>query len=209
MELIIKETNRLNEILTEFLDFARIKPTNFTKVDLNSIIDEVIEIVRKHPSYTDKIRIQKETESQPLYVLGEENHIKQLLLNLMVNGMEAMQERGGRLRLVNKSITELESYYLEEDAEGESNWVPLAIVDEGKGMGDEEKEKLFLPFYSTKKQGTGLGLPIVQRLVDSLNGHLEFKSTSGAGTTFVVYFQKFKPEKLAHLQEFKISQTQL
>ncbi|EQB64161.1 MAG: PAS protein [candidate division Zixibacteria bacterium RBG-1] len=209
MELIIKETNRLNEILTEFLNFARIKPTNFTKVDLNSIVDEVIEIVRKHPSYTDNIRIQKEIDSQALYVLGEENHIKQLLLNLMVNGVEAMQEKGGKLRLINKNITELETYNLEEDTEGESNWIPLAIVDEGKGMGDEEKEKMFLPFYSTKKQGTGLGLPIVQRLVDSLSGHLEFKSTPGLGTTFVVYFQKYRPEKLASFQEYKITQTHL
>jgi len=209
MELIIKETNRLNEILTEFLNFARIKPTHFAKVDLNSIVEEVIEIVKKHPSYTDKIRIQKEIESQNLLVLGEENHIKQLLLNLMVNGIEAMQEKGGSLKLIDKSITELETYTLEENTQGESNWVPLAIVDEGKGMGDEEKEKMFLPFYSTKKHGTGLGLPIVQRLVDSLNGQLEFKSTLGMGTTFVVYFQKFKPEKLAPLQEYKISQTQI
>ena len=209
MELIIKETNRLNEILTEFLNFARIKPTNFTKVDLNSIVDEVIEIVRKHPSYTDNIRIQKEIDNQALYVLGEENHIKQLLLNLIVNGVEAMQEKGGKLRLINKNITELETYNLEEDTEGKSSWIPLAIVDEGKGMGDEEKEKMFLPFYSTKRQGTGLGLPIVQRLVDSLSGHLEFKSTPGLGTTFVVYFQKYRPEKLASFQEYKITQTHL
>ncbi|OGC74314.1 MAG: hypothetical protein A2145_04860 [candidate division Zixibacteria bacterium RBG_16_40_9] len=209
MELIVKETSRLNEILTEFLNFARIKPTNFTKVALNSIVDELIEIVKKHPSYNDSIKIQKELEGIPLYVLGEENHIKQLLLNLMVNGVEAMQEKGGTLSLTNKSLTELESYYFEEDAEGESNWIPLAVTDEGKGMGDEEKEKMFVPFYSTKKQGTGLGLPIVQRLVDSLNGHLEFKSTPGVGTTFVIYFQKYKPEKISAFQEYKISQTQL
>jgi two-component system sensor histidine kinase PilS (NtrC family) len=196
MELILKESARLNSILTEFLQYAKIKETSLTKVELVHLIDEIIEIVKKHPAFRKKIFIRKEMDFKPVYVLGEENQIKQLLLNLLVNALEAMEEKGDRILLTNKSIKTIEGFYFNgEEEEAEKTWVPLAIIDNGKGMNEEQKEKAFLPFYSTKKNGTGLGLAIVQRLVNNLNGKIEFKSKLGQGSIFVVYFQKYRIEK--------------
>jgi two-component system sensor histidine kinase PilS (NtrC family) len=196
MELILKESSRLNSIVTEFLQYAKIKETSLTKVELVHLIEEVIEIVKKHPALRTGIFIRKEIDTKPLYVLGEENQIKQLLLNLLVNALEAMEDNGDRILLTNKGLKTIEGFYFNgEEEEEEKAWVPLAIIDNGKGMNEEQKEKAFLPFYSTKKSGTGLGLAIVQRLVNNLNGRIEFKSKLGQGSIFVVYFQKYKVEK--------------
>ena len=196
MELILKESSRLNSILTEFLQYAKIKETSLTKVELVHLIDEVIEIVKKHPAFRPDILIKKEIEQKPLYVLGEENQTKQLLLNLLVNALEGMEEKGNSILLTSKGLKQIEGFYFNgEEEDEEKGWVPLAIIDNGKGMNEEQKEKAFLPFYSTKKNGTGLGLAIVQRLVNNLNGKIEFKSKLGQGSIFVVYFQRHKVEK--------------
>lgn len=195
MELIIKETGRLNKILNEFLQYAKIRPTVFTKVELSRIVDEVIEIVKKHPTFGDNISVKKRMISDSLYVLGEENQIKQILLNLLVNAIESMEERSGEILITNQSSNQIDQYYFNGEEPEESDWVSLAVIDQGKGMTEEQKEKIFSPFYSTKKSGTGLGLAIVQRLVNSLNGKIEFKSQWGRGSVFVVYLQKYeKPE---------------
>jgi len=196
MGLILKETGRLNQILTEFLQYAKIGESSLGKVELVSLVEEVIELVRKHKSYRPGIEIKKELKQAPLYVFGEENQIKQLLLNLLVNALEAMEEKGERITISNHSLNQIEGLYFEEETDEESEeWTPLAIHDDGKGMTEEQKERLFWPFYSSKKEGTGLGLAIVQRLVNSLKGRIEFMSESGKGSVFVVYFKKYKVKK--------------
>jgi two-component system sensor histidine kinase PilS (NtrC family) len=203
MELIIKESGRLNKILTEFLQYAKIGPTIFAKVDLTHVLDDVIEIVKKHPASTETILIEKKITSGHLYVSGEENQIKQIFLNLLVNAVESMDQRSGEIQIIDKSLDQIDHHYFNGEEPEESDWVPIAVIDSGRGMTEEQKEKVFSPFYSTRRNGTGLGLAIVQRLVNSLNGRIEFRSRLGKGSVFVVYLQKYKKP------EVKIPQTVL
>jgi len=178
--------------LTEFLQYAKIGPTVFTKAELTHLVDEVIEVVKKHPAFKENISIKERITSDSLYVSGEENQIKQILLNLLVNAIESMEEKSGEILITNQSFNQIDQYYFNGEEAEDSDWAPIAIIDQGKGMTEEQKEKIFSPFYSTKKDGTGLGLAIVQRLVNSLNGRIEFKSQLGKGSVFVVYLQKYK-----------------
>lgn len=201
LDLIIKETGRLNGIVTDFLNYARIGPSLLSKVELARLVDDVIEIARKHPSFEENISIRKLFSSRARYVLGEENQIKQILLNLLVNAMESMEGRWGEILITDKSLEQLDQFYFKDEEPQESEWVPVAIVDQGKGMSEEQKEKIFSPFYSAKKNGTGLGLAIVQRLVNNLGGKIEFQSQKGKGSVFVVYLQRYVKRKV------KLSET--
>jgi two-component system sensor histidine kinase PilS (NtrC family) len=201
LDLIIKETGRLNGIVTDFLNYARIGPSLLSKVELARLVDDVIEIARKHPSFEENISIRKLFSSRAQYVLGEENQIKQILLNLLVNAMESMEGRWGEILITDKSLEQLDQFYFKGEEPLESEWVPVAIVDQGKGMSEEQKEKIFSPFYSAKKNGTGLGLAIVQRLVNNLGGKIEFQSQKGKGSVFVVYLQRYVKRKV------KLSET--
>ncbi len=195
-ELIIKETGRLNQILTDFLEYSRIGPSMLSKVELVHLLDEVIQLVRKHPAYKSTISITRSLSSDVLYVLGEENQIKQIMINLLVNALEAMEERGGEIHIADKSLNQMDQFYFCEEEPEESDWIPIALIDPGKGMTDEQKEKIFSPFFSTKRSGTGLGLAIVQRLVNNLGGRIEFRSQPDKGSTFVVYFQRYHKDKV-------------
>jgi len=201
LDLIIKETGRLNCIVTDFLNYARVGPSLLSKVELARLVDDVIEIARKHPSFEENISIRKLFSSRARYVLGEENQIKQILLNLLVNAMESMEGRWGEILITDKTLDQLDQFYFKGEEPQESEWVPVAIVDQGKGMSAEQKEKVFSPFYSAKKNGTGLGLAIVQRLVNNLGGKIEFRSEKGKGSAFVVYLQKYVKRKV------KLSET--
>lgn len=201
LDLIIKEAGRLNQILTDFLEYARIGPSMLSKVELVHLLEEVIEIAQKHPSFKKGMSIKKTFSSDVLHVLGEENQIKQIFLNLLVNALESMEERGGEILVADQTLNQIDQFYFNEEEREESEWVPVAVMDQGKGMTEEQKEKIFSPFYSTKKDGTGLGLAIVQRLVNNLGGRIEFRSQSGKGSVFVVYLQKYVKKKA------KLSQT--
>jgi two-component system sensor histidine kinase PilS (NtrC family) len=195
LELIVKETVRLNRILTDFLNYARIGPSLLTRVELIHILDDVVEISRKHSAFRDTITIRKEFSSTSRHVLGEENQIKQIFLNLLVNAMDAMESRWGEILITDKGLRQLDRNAVQEDQQDESEWIPVAVVDDGKGMTEEQKQKVFSPFFSTKKNGTGLGLAIVHRLVNNLGGKIEFRSQEGRGSAFVVCLRKYVKAK--------------
>ncbi|MDP2960550.1 MAG: ATP-binding protein, partial [candidate division Zixibacteria bacterium] len=191
LELILKESSRLNTILKEFLQYAKSGETSLGRVELKRVVDEVIEIVKKHPSYQERISIRKRLDDSPIYILAEENQLKQLLINLLVNALEAMEEKGNEL-LITTRQSDLEIFLnYQKESSAEDLLIPLTIVDQGKGMTGEQMQKAFLPFYSNKKSGTGLGLAIVQRIVNNLNGRIECKSKLGQGTAFIVYLPKY------------------
>ncbi len=182
MELIVKESHRLSKILTDFLSYARVSRPTYNKVELCHILSDVIELLRHHEAFRENITVQFESESSIVYVVGDEDQIKQIVMNLAINGCEAFGGEGGEIRFT----------VAENHARG---LVELRVSDTGPGLTADEKEKIFQPFYSTKKHGTGLGLAIVHRIASALKLHLTVDSVKGRGTTFTLQFNRFASEK--------------
>ncbi|MDY6862185.1 MAG: ATP-binding protein [Thermodesulfobacteriota bacterium] len=163
-----KEIQRLENILTEFLRFSKLQAFFFEPVNMNKIISEVIsffeaELERK------KINIIRDiSNGSPLIAEVDVNQIKQILYNIILNASQAM-ENGGILRIMLKR-------------EGDN--LTLTISDDGIGIPEKNRERVFDPFFSTKKKGTGLGLAIVKRAVDIHKGKISVESKENQGTTF-------------------------
>ncbi|MFH1699991.1 MAG: ATP-binding protein [Candidatus Zixiibacteriota bacterium] len=178
LSLIIKESARLNKILSDFLLYARINRLEMRKVEILGLISEVIEVARRHPSYNKNILIQPIANENVIYISGDEDYLKQMLINLLVNAFEAIGDRDG-------------SVQIESDAGLNDGEVKLTIRDTGPGIPFEQLGKVFMPFHSTKKSGSGLGLSIVSRLSDAMEGRVEVSSEPGLGTEFCLYLKKF------------------
>ena len=184
MELIIKESHRLSKILSDFLAYARVGRQIYSKVELCHIVSDVLEMISHYDSYRDNITINMQSDEAIVYVVGDEDLIKQLLVNLTVNACEAFEGKGGEISIrVETSLN--------------SDKAALVVRDNGPGIPEHVQEKIFQPFYSTKKQGTGLGLAIVHRICSLQKINLSVDSHDGRGTTFVVEFPLFVPGKTA------------
>jgi two-component system sensor histidine kinase PilS (NtrC family) len=182
MELIVKESHRLSRILTDFLSYARVSRPTYNKVELCHIISDVIELMRHHEAFRENIRVNFESESSIVYVVGDENLIKQVLMNLAINACEAFGQGNGEL-----TIRIIENRVIGS--------VELRISDNGPGIKETDRDKIFQPFYSTKSHGTGLGLAIVHRICSALKLPLSVESKPNRGTTFNITFHRFTSEK--------------
>jgi signal transduction histidine kinase len=171
LKVIEEEINRINEIVDQFLRFARPAPPLFAKVELLSIFEETLQLLRPQ---IEKHRIVVQKEFQPLPpILMDREQMKQAILNLLLNAVQAMPT-GGRLALKGHV------------PEG-NRWVQLSIQDSGVGIPAEDINKLFDPFFSTKEGGVGLGLSITHRIIDQHDGKIEVESAPGKGTLFTVW----------------------
>jgi two-component system sensor histidine kinase PilS (NtrC family) len=189
-ELIQKETARLNGIITDFLFFARTSPPPLERLDAVRVLGETTGLLKSNPD-CGGIDIEIKLLAPNVWVQAEEGQLKQILLNLAVNGIEAM-EKG-------KKLTFAAGYRSRRPEEDPLPFV--SVADQGKGIAAEMQEKVFQPFFSTKKNGTGLGLPIVQRLVANLQGTLEFSSELGKGTTFTLFLKRPETKKELNLPQ--------
>ncbi|WP_242308644.1 ATP-binding protein [Bacillus cereus group sp. BfR-BA-01524] len=168
--LMIEELNRANSIITEFLSMGNTRKLDLQMLDLNSIIRDIIPLIKVDTHNQNKY-IQVDTNDIPELLLNR-NEIRQLLMNLYRNGLEAMN--------TGKVLT-ISTY-----KEGQ-NCVVLAVRDQGKGIRPEVLEKLGTPFYTTKDNGTGLGLGVCYAIAARHNAKIEIK-TGSEGTTFFVKF---------------------
>ncbi len=175
MELIVKESHRLSKILTDFLTYARISRPAYCKVELCHVVSDVIDLIRNHQAYRETVEVRFDSREAYVYVVGDEDLIKQLLVNLAFNASEAFDGRPGEVTF---SIS------------GRDGIVLLSVADNGPGIPANIQERIFQPFFSTKKQGTGLGLSIVHRICSILKLTMTVDSTEGAGTTFSVRFRE-------------------
>ncbi|HDR3498673.1 TPA: GAF domain-containing protein [Bacillus toyonensis] len=175
--LMIEELDRSNSIITEFLSMGNTKKSDLQMLDLNSIIHDIIPLI-KIDTHNQNKYIQVDTNDIPELLLNR-NEIRQLLINLYRNGLEAMSTG---------QVLTISTY-----KEGQ-NCVVLAVRDQGKGIRPEVLEKLGTPFYTTKDNGTGLGLGICYAIAARHNAKIEIQ-TGSEGTTFFVKFNYDNNEK--------------
>lgn len=171
LKVIEEEIHRMNEIVNQFLRFAKPASPLLEKTDVLSIVEETLQLLRPHIE-KQRIVVEKEFQALPMIQMDPEQ-MKQAMLNLLLNAIQAMPE-GGELTLRGQNSKE-------------GQWIHLSIEDSGMGISPEDIDKLFDPFFSTKEGGIGLGLSITHRIIDQHHGKIEVESDPGHGTLFTVW----------------------
>ncbi len=162
------EVKRIDSTVTEFLEFARPKVTRLAETDLSEVVGASLRQMEAHARH-DGIRIESAIMPNIVGSFDREK-IQQLLLNLILNAMDAS---------ANKTAITVSL----KRTDGKAH---LTVADRGRGISDEEREHIFEPFYTTKTSGSGLGLAMVQSIVEDHDGSIEVSSRPGAGATFTV-----------------------
>jgi two-component system sensor histidine kinase PilS (NtrC family) len=177
--LVLRESDRLSRLLTEFLEFARVRVIVPRPVDLRHVADSAAEVAQRHPAAAAGVRIRVSGTCAP--VDGDEDLLHRLAVNLILN---AVQAGGGDVH-IDVEVAEARPQDL-VGAAGLDRATVLRVRDDGPGIPEEVRGRLFQPFVSGRPGGTGLGLAIVQRTVEAHRGLIHVDSTPGRGTTFTI-----------------------
>ena len=178
-QLVLRESDRLNRLLTEFLDFARVQVTQSRPLDMGEIVEAAIEIVRQHPDCPDTAQIAIRRDPAPIE--GDEDLLHRIVVNLVLN---ALQASDGRARV---TIEVRRAGTMEMPAGlALTGAVLLSVADDGPGTPAGLRRKMFDPFVTGRIGGSGLGLAIVQRAVEAHRGVVLVDSALGKGTVFRV-----------------------
>jgi signal transduction histidine kinase len=167
LEIIQKESQRLNRLLTEFLDFARPRPPRYQSINVDTLLNSVIQLA-SHAVGGNIVQFRTHTPEELPRLKGDPEMIKQVLLNLVMNAIQAMPN-GGEVAL---SAAEQQGHLL------------IIVRDEGCGVPIEIRDKIFDPFFTTKDAGTGLGLAVAHQIVAQHGGTLRAEANPGGGMTF-------------------------
>ncbi|MFO7768058.1 MAG: ATP-binding protein [bacterium] len=170
-DIISKETRRLQHLLDDFLSFARPSPPSFGPVDLRRFIPQVLRLLNKEAE-RNKADLSYELPAAIEPVQADEAQLSQVLVNLVLNAIQA-QEEGGRVEIE-----------VEEDP-GEER-VRIHVKDDGPGIASSVKEKLFDPFFTTRKEGTGLGLSVAYAIIEAHGGTIRAEDRPEGGADFVL-----------------------
>ncbi len=173
MDIVLRESERLNETIKSFLAYARPQRSATKRFDVRRAVNETALLLRHSPESAEGHHIEVDVPSTPVWFEADEGQIRQVVWNLATNGIRAMPD-GGNLVV---------GVQLEEPCS-----VALRVRDEGVGIPPDELDSMLQPFHGTFTQGTGLGLAIVHRIVSDHGGDLQVTSAPGAGTTVCVRF---------------------
>ena len=185
VEIVTRESERLNAIITDFLAYSREKKLQMTPVDLRVLLEDTLTLLGNRP---EQIIIERRFSASEAYSVGEGDRLKQVFWNLCENAIRAMKSnyRGegpiGRLTV---------ALYSEGD-----EWV-VSVRDSGAGMTPQQVEKIFEPFQSAFEGGTGLGLAIVYQIVQAHDARIAVNSTVGKGTEFSLRFRRASRQNTA------------
>ncbi|HXL15873.1 MAG TPA: ATP-binding protein [Methylomirabilota bacterium] len=181
LDLIVRESERLDNFIRELLDYARERPLKCETLDLSELLRDLIDVAERHPDAEGKsLRFSSPEEEVCVHVDSEQ--MRQVLMNLVLNALEAVEAEG---KVEVRIATRRDRPGAGSGSTG--SWVCVEVQDNGIGIAAPEVELIFEPFYSTKRGGTGLGLAIANRIVERHGGALEVESRLGAGTTMRVW----------------------
>ncbi|MBI4509298.1 MAG: GAF domain-containing protein [Deltaproteobacteria bacterium] len=177
LSIIVDEVNRLNRVVSQFLDYARPYKGEAAEVDINEVVKKTVQLLETQEGATAVGIDVRLSEGLPR-IRGDAEQLRQVFLNLGLNAIQAMAE-GGRL-----SISTGRRPGRRRGDQG--TFIEVRFRDTGPGIARENLKKLFIPFFTTKEKGTGLGLPISQRIITHHGGRIEVRSEVGKGSTFAV-----------------------
>lgn len=183
-QIMIDELNRINHIVSELLLLAKPQQIKYTEADLQMILHDVISLLKTEASLHN-IQIEFEVKDHPVMIECEPNQLKQLFINIVKNAIEASS--GGDAVFIT-----LESF---------DNNASIRVKDEGIGISKELLERIGEPFYSSKEKGTGLGMTVSFKIVQSHNGTIKFNSEPEKGTEVIVQLPIKHEEKMKNLEK--------
>jgi signal transduction histidine kinase len=178
--IVLEDVSRIERLIEEILDYARYMEPKLTEEDVNDIVSSCLYFIEVKADSLG-IKIEKDLAPTLPRVMLDRQQIKQVFLNLFLNAMDAMSQRGGTLRVRSRNLVKA----------GGKPWVQIETEDTGHGIQDTNLEHIFDPFFTTKHEsgeheGTGLGLTIVHQIIQEHHGEIRVNSTVGSGTTFLV-----------------------
>ena len=185
LAIIVEEVNRLNKVVSSFLDYARPYRGADEPLDINEVVRKTMPLVAEAPGVEVSTSLMEEMPR----VKGDAEQLRQVFLNLAINAVQAMsaQERPGKLTI--STATRKGG-----GRKAPAKFIEVRFRDTGPGIPPADMKHLFIPFFTTKEKGTGLGLPISQRIVENHGGRIEVRSRLGQGTTFTVVLPALEAE---------------
>lgn len=177
MRIALREIDRLNNLITEFLDFVRPEVLKEDPVDINLVLRDVLEMAKMNKGLRQEIQQSVELKSTKT-IPGHRDKLKQAVLNIVMNAYQAMSD-------AEKPVIEVKSFDRDDS-------VVVTIRDHGCGIDEVGLRRIFEPFHTTKPKGTGLGLAITHKIIENHQGRIYVESTKGVGTEFTLEF-KLKP----------------
>ncbi|MHC2993929.1 MAG: PAS domain S-box protein [Candidatus Atribacteria bacterium] len=174
LNTIIQEVDRLNKLVVQVLDYAKLKELNLTSFSLNNLVNKIV-VLFKQEIKNKQIIFYLELSSDISLIEADKDQIRQILMNVVINAIQAIPEKGKIKIKTEKDLLRGETA------------VKLVIEDNGIGIAEKDLNQIFDPFFSTKEQGSGLGLSIVYKLVEGHQGEIKVESKEGEGTKFIIF----------------------
>ena len=172
-EIIVREVDRMNQLIEQLLYFSRPTLAHLTSVDINAVLKNSLILVEMRAKYA-RMLFEVDAQAELPLVTANEEQLEQVFLNILINAIQAV-DNDGVIKIVSRRHDDLSQ-------------VRVSVTDSGPGIDPENMDKLFDPFFTTKETGTGLGLSVAHHIMEIWGGSIAVESTMGEGSTFVLIF---------------------